>query len=1243
MRHSHGFGDQYTECFRRKLSAIRRSSAAIGLAACLVGVATCTGLANDSLGVVRLQVQKVGEEAIKPDTSPRLAVFLVDCSSSMENPVRPGTVNDKNPPRRHAVHDGLRKCLEQLAKDSPGIEVRVRFFNERLLDKKVTCTLDDPAKVNEVMKQIPREFELAPGTHLYDATCTLIEDMLVEHKTRAFGWMFFGLFSDGEDQKSTRHNVNDHNAAIAKFQKAGPGFVPVVWPVGPEADKLAAGGKAFGPAKILKLDQAIPKPPPPRPTFRLVPAANQSTDLPFKRLATHGPATLSFSVEGPPEVLGVLRTGFRVDARTPYRLETQSGKGFESGPVTVDLDLPDSADVAKGVAVSVTADASALADAPCVIEGNPTFTFTFLSTKTLDPKDWVAEVPPVVRKGSPAACSVNPGELTEPTWTFTRPESEPVVVKGLRVEPVLPKGGSWKVQFGGTADTGTPLSKDFGVIEVIDADFAIQPAAVAVPAGKPATVKIVPVPGAAEARYACSLAGQRVDAVLPEVTIPASQLQTIGRHMLSITAQSAKGGFKWTHDATVDVLFAPRIEILSVDYREGPKEAVANVYVAGDLGDAVLVRVDTGAPKRVPVIYDNPAQSDRSTQIRFNIPATEVGRTFELEVAPEKPDACPPAKLKVEGRPADVWCRLKFPVDGSTVIASPPQTIEIEPAGDDFNRVGEVAFTIGFRRSGEAREIEEGPTATRSSNWKFALPPDLSPGPLEIHAKPVGGGLRPDVFPSGKSWKQIGTLHVPPPIPWISLVGADPPSPPPASADDASVLGPVRPGKVAGLTLVNVPAKDVARVAWTLGPFENDPEYGSAIARSGGKEFVTCEVTPQAWGVFPAVAALELSDGTAVPRAVANLRVEGVPIVAMPVLDTPAVKAKRASRERSDSKRVDVKPDAQGGNPGDGQAVPTFNAGTSALIFHPGIEGDFRRATVAVFDPTPAVDAKPFWSQEVVQGTDTVRIPVAALPGIRTGERSRRFDIHMTIEPYPGDPLDPPVVTPIPFDLLPPKRWLAFFAIWGLLGFGAWRLGRLFIGNELRAGEFVYDFELLPNPNEQPRALGAKRLRLDGKDTPGDAGDGVSARFAPWSVFTRQARIPLGFLAQLAEKQGDARGQWILDRAGVSNHTLLVLGSWRDPVQHVGDTDNVETEPPPQLGLALEQAVWPAVPLGTTRVSQTQRLYLATVADQAQPSVYYRLYWYRYRDPLAWLAWAVGAIWLVSSYPLALLCNLLPR
>lgn len=1207
---------------------------------CLAAVALAcsgdSGRADDSLGTIRLRLEKVGQENVKADTAPRLAVLLVDCSGSMTNTIE---AEGRGQKRFQAVLEGLRKCLGTLAEESPGIEVRVRFFATALdCREQVSGRLTDASAVDAMMSRIPRDFYKTgdgSGTSLYQSTCMVIDQLLEEHRKRRFGWMLFGIFSDGKDESSRLpFNAALNDQRLVAFQKAGRDtgseFATVVWTVGPEA-KRAAASKAYGPTTIEEIAGAIPKPPPPRTRYSLVPAADQPTEISFKRLATHGRATLDLEVSGEKEVVSELVAEFGAAAGASHRLTTRKADGFDRGAVAIALELPQDVDVAKGVATTLAINASAADDAAALIEGHPSFHFAFLGTKTLPRGQWKDSVRTPVRKGTPAACSINPGDVSEPMWTFTGPDGQAIQEKGLAVEAILPSAGRWKVSFQGIADTGDPVFGELGTVQVVDADFTIDPPRVEVQAGDEATVRLVPAVDAPDAKYSVSVDGEPVAATYPSVSIPGDRLTTLGRHVVSVTAKSAVGGFEWTHDAMIDVQVAPRIEILSADYREGAKEAVASVYVAGELGDAIFVRVDDREPFRVPVFREKRQGKDKFDKIEVPIPVSSIGRTFNLEIAAAKEDACIPAKARVEGRPADIQGRLKSPLDGAGVSTAEIPALAIEPVGADVAVVGDVSFVIGFRAGGDDEPVVDGPTATRSTNWQVSLPPDLTPGPLDVFARPEGGLLRPEVFPEGKEWRKIGTLHIAPPNPWIAVVGAETRSGPTPTSGEAAALGPVHPGKPVVLQLRDVPRGDIEEIIWTFGVLEGDSQFEQPSERRGAAEDqLNVKFTPTAVGMLPVKVTVRIASGVAVPPALASLEVRADTIVIQPSLGDGVLN--RASNNGAPSSKDPYR-------------------ATGDVPFHPGIDGDFLEGEVAVFERNADAGSAPIWAQTFSQGTETVTIPSAAMPAVPWKSRRKDLEVRLSVRAYPGDPLHVPAMTPIPFFRPAPKYWAVFLGslVAALVCLAA--LAKWLLGNELQTATLLFNPGPLPDPAEGAKAP-ATACELAIGDRPERASqDDV---FVTWHRWRKRASVTVGLMVQMLREKstnGSSRAtppclEWISNKKELLGHRIVIADGWRFPFIHTVDGGNVSDGTGQQLGsigarVSEVQGAYPTDDHESAPVRSSATYKLSSVDKSHPGSLYYRLEWVDYRDPYRFIFCAFATLAALLIVGVAWACNIL--
>ncbi len=89
-------------------------------------VQTGTAAEPEPLGEVRLTLTKQPPPP-PAERRPRVALFLIDCSSSMREGINGKTPGPGNPQRWAEVRRGLEQVLRELYAASEGIEVRIRF------------------------------------------------------------------------------------------------------------------------------------------------------------------------------------------------------------------------------------------------------------------------------------------------------------------------------------------------------------------------------------------------------------------------------------------------------------------------------------------------------------------------------------------------------------------------------------------------------------------------------------------------------------------------------------------------------------------------------------------------------------------------------------------------------------------------------------------------------------------------------------------------------------------------------------------------------------------------------------------------------------------------------------------------------------------------------------------------------------------------------------------------------------
>jgi hypothetical protein len=748
-----------------------------------VSTAAALGFAADdtqTLGEVRLALTKL--PAPPPaEQRPRVALFLIDCSSSMRDGVNGPNPGRNNPQRWSEVRNGLTDVLKQLLAKSPGIEVRLRFFGtflDCLGQGKVTARLTQPSDIDALMAKVPSEVPNKPEcttTALYESTVKCVEELRQEHRQRNFEWWILGIFSDGRNMPDSnrkpeaRTTLKEQSEQLNAMVAEGAAK-PVVWTVGPDAAQ-AAKDNVYGPSTVQTIGDSIPSPPPKTTSYKLELASGQAPGVQVDHVAKAGPHKLLVSVAGDIPAGTEVVVKPNLGAASPFRILTEKVVLRPGAPAAVDLDLAQDVDRAKGAAANFVFRAVAEKSvAPISIEGEAQVAFTYTADRTLPPEQWTLIHEPAERRGVKTLFAATPGQCTSPQWTFKGPNGVVEREQGLIVSRSFSTAGTWNCEFSCTSESGDKPSKPADPIEIVDADFSIEPPKADIGIDQTTSFKIVPAAGAnSAATYACYLDGQRIgiEADGRTINLPPGDIGQIGRHTLSVVARSEVGEFDWRSEAAISVKASPRVGIMPTEFVEGQDNVPITIQAAGEIGDAVAVLVnDRVVHEKLNVIYPS---ADQYTQFETKIPAAGITRAdLDVTVRPGNRAACSEARATLTGRPADIHAEMASPKSGEQVSAKGGRRIVLESAGDNASDVGDIDFQVALAAPDESPK-ESDLIADEANRWTVAMPRQKRLGKTDVYARPVGGRLRPDVF-GEKPWKKIGTIDVVPEAQWIPFI-----------------------------------------------------------------------------------------------------------------------------------------------------------------------------------------------------------------------------------------------------------------------------------------------------------------------------------------------------------------------------------------------------------------------------------------------------------------------------------------
>lgn len=717
--------------------------------------------AADSLGEVQLSLRQTDPGGIAPSSRPRLAVILIDCSSSMTYGVNGDEHLPKgpsNPERWGEMKNGVRSTLEQLLTDSKGIEIRIRFFADALDGSMIRGTLDGPESVKSLMAELDKR-RPEGTTVLYKATSEVCQQIIESNRKNRYEWILFGIFSDGKDGTSPApHTAITRDAKVAELladaRTLEGQFEYLVFTVGPDAKG------DYGQAQIKKLNERIPKPPQRPASYVLELAADQPKFLEVRQPAKSGKYSLGLSIAD--ENNAIPQRGMKLKAglgtTSPIRLVAQEFVVHRGMPASVMLELPAGTDTAQGLSAEITFEPALDASLPFACSGTPQFRLAFPADELLPPAKWQDNFPRAVKRNEPVTFFLDPGKGTNFTWRFTGPGGSlpPEAPREKQFERKFDTAGTWAVEYSCTSqvDTTKVVSKRLHDLEVVDADFHLEPEKLTVDPGVNATIRIVPNPGAtSKAIYKADLD----DAPLPvdgnQVTVPENLLRD-NSHYLTVTASVEAGGRTFDFAPQKKVIKVKRAKIVRLKQGQtSPKPGDKSLSTPESLSPGVesafqIENVDTGKVSSIGWNYTTPEGKTVSSQGSFLRLTPEACGTLIINATVTMNDGNTIQLLEnfnVGGVPPSARPKLAPDV---TAIGLLGTSVKLEPGIE------------GTCREARAWLLAEGDNDTilweqtfdpRVKQLQIVVPPKLNAGRFRVHLSAAGySGCEP--------WKELAPL-----------------------------------------------------------------------------------------------------------------------------------------------------------------------------------------------------------------------------------------------------------------------------------------------------------------------------------------------------------------------------------------------------------------------------------------------------------------------------------------------------
>lgn len=557
-----------------------------------------------------------------PNSGRRMAILLVDRSLSMGDPWGTG----KGVCRWDKVYSEIKKRLEDLRITSPGIEVRIRFFNNRTdclpsLSEKLT----DENSVSRLFAQFPKVKPDEGGTALYEALWNVCVQTTEENKQKPIEWLYFELFSDGKDEDSNSDFTN-WQGQFKKLKEQLAAIEATVFPVGKEAEQMLKD-KVFG--LLVPIGNKIPTPPAPRVSYKIQNRSDQTSVVSTNILARVGqnyPVPIEINLEKVPvNDREALFKAFKIGVETdlPFKI---TGSPFEMGLMkNVELSPTDD-NVTKGAVAVLTLKVDQPSDAPNpapILRGSENYKISFRPAVAPPNADaWKVDYEPVIKINTPADFFVNLVPPFEVDWTF----SDGQMKSGPGVSAQFKKSGTMTAFIvAKTHDDQKGVKKDRAVVaEVVDAEFHIvggyhQKATI----GDEPEFKIEKV-GGSPAQYQWFVNG--ADKGKGETV--KIKFESVGEEYVSCTATSDKGKFEWYQSVKVEVKTAPKIVLQDINrIVEGLKtySVVVKVY---ELDENVKLTCGKFEDEKTPD-FANPAS--KICEVVFDVPYKEISNAMKKD------------------------------------------------------------------------------------------------------------------------------------------------------------------------------------------------------------------------------------------------------------------------------------------------------------------------------------------------------------------------------------------------------------------------------------------------------------------------------------------------------------------------------------------------------------------------------------------------------------------------------------